>query len=528
MLFGVDADQVHLDVENASEPDAEGIVAVRAHQQVGEVPVLDGQLLIEVGSSHDRPLVHTVRGRVFPDQSVSTNPAISARDAREAAEDLSGGSVQGSPSLVVLPEGSGVLAWQVSVVATESRPEGTSLASGLYLIDATSGELRSIRPTTAHSRALPPLSLSTAEGQATRAPYVAPVMAAPEGKDVGVTGTGPFGTKYKARGLQTDQGVRLIDTTTPIYKSGTGQGGIYTFTAEDQPDDKVAFPGKPYIQRTGTTITDPDAIAAHALARVVIDAYATLFGRRSWDGRGGSTIATVNLGGKRWCSNAFFSWDMNPPQMVFGNPCPGAVTEETVPSTTAHEITHGVTATSSGLNYVGQSGALNESFSDYLGMVIANRYTRGDGAAYGADGCAAVKKLGSGCMVELDGGRFATRNLLNGATYEDYLYLLDLPYRSFLTDTDYNDEAGVHFNSAIWNNALWSIRTRLARMDGTSGNKSPMARAFDKAVYTALTRLTPDSGWSTRAPRWSGRSRRPSRPGRSRRSSCGWPASPSR
>ena len=52
-----------------------------------------------------------------------------------------------------------------------------------------------------------------------------------------------------------------------------------------------------------------------------------------------------------------------------------------------------------------------------------------------------------------------------------------------------------HYNSAIWNNALWSIRTRLAQIDGDPGTTSALAHSFDRAVYGALTRLTPTSGY---------------------------------
>src|SRR4029077_20674676 len=38
----------------------------------------------------------------------------------------------------------------------------------------------------------------------------------------------------------------------------------------------------------------------------------------------------------------------------------------------AHELTHGVTEHTSNLIYKDQSGALNESFSDILGIIIAN------------------------------------------------------------------------------------------------------------------------------------------------------------
>ncbi|MGC3150499.1 M4 family metallopeptidase, partial [Enterococcus faecalis] len=36
-----------------------------------------------------------------------------------------------------------------------------------------------------------------------------------------------------------------------------------------------------------------------------------------------------------------------------------------------HEMTHGVTEQTAGLEYLGQSGALNESYSDLMGKIIS-------------------------------------------------------------------------------------------------------------------------------------------------------------
>ena len=36
-----------------------------------------------------------------------------------------------------------------------------------------------------------------------------------------------------------------------------------------------------------------------------------------------------------------------------------------------HEMTHGVTEHTAGLEYLGQSGALNESYSDLMGYIIS-------------------------------------------------------------------------------------------------------------------------------------------------------------
>ena len=53
-------------------------------------------------------------------------------------------------------------------------------------------------------------------------------------------------------------------------------------------------------------------------------------------------------------------------------------------------MTHGVTQTTARLLYSGQSGALNESFSDYFGNVIGNLIHGNDSVAMGEDSCDGV------------------------------------------------------------------------------------------------------------------------------------------
>ena len=56
------------------------------------------------------------------------------------------------------------------------------------------------------------------------------------------------------------------------------------------------------------------------------------------------------------------------------------------------------------------------------------------------------------------------------------------------------DNGGVHLNSAIWNNALWSIRTQLAKVDNQPAYQSSLARDFDLIVYYTLAhQLGPNS-----------------------------------
>ena len=165
------------------------------------------------------------------------------------------------------------------------------------------------------------------------------------------------------------------------------------------------------------------------------------------------------------------------------------------PDIAAHEVTHGVTGTTAGLLYTGQSGALNESFSDYFGNVIGNLVHGEDNAALGEDSCAGLR-ADTRCArpTRTAACRSAT---CSTATTSTTTCASSTPGGGCILLLNFKqDNGGVHYNSAIWNNALWTIRTRLAQIDGQPGNTSTLARAFDRAVYGALaTRLTPTSGF---------------------------------
>ena len=455
-----------------------GMVSTRATQAVGDVKVLDASLVFSSrgGSVQDMDRLSGVRGRVFPGLQVSTTPVIGRREAARIAARASNGTVQGRTELAVVPTGAGILTWEVNIVGGS---QASTLGSGLYYVDASTGEIVTTRATSAQSAPPARLFQGAQSGPA----------AAPDPNDVEVSGVDPHGKPITARGRRTDGGVELVDTTTPAWQQQSGKGGIYTYNAAGVSD--AAMPGK-LVVSPDSTIRDPDALAAQATAHEVIAYYESL-GRSSWDGEGGSLISAVHYGPSTEC-NAYFNWGSKP-MMIFGDPCsiPGAKTASFVDiDATAHEITHGVTSRTAGLVYSGQSGALNESFSDYFGNVIGNLVTGTDSVAFAEGVCEGITEPSAFCETNPD-GTTSMRYMLNGNGYDQYLRLLDVGFR--LDNLGFNqDQGGVHINSAIWNNALWSVRTQLAKIDGLSANESPLAQSFDRAVYGALaTRLGPTS-----------------------------------
>ena len=490
-LFGVPADAVA--VPETSETDADGSTILRAAQEIAGVPVLDGGLVLTVGGDDQQVRLNGVRGRMFPGLDVVTDPRLTPRLAKREAIRLTQGAVKGRPRLVVLPRESGKLAWEVNVFAAGTSDAGVQLSDGYYYLDAVGGALLEVRPTTAELAAPAVFSKLLAQGSPQVSRRLSQMMlaslAAPKGQPVDVTGTAPYLGQVTAKGLRDNQGVALIDTTTPSYNASTGRGGIYTFTA-DGSSSNSALPGRQYVEDS-TQISDPDAISAQKISRVVYDYYASI-GRNSWDGKGASMLSTVNFSDGQFC-NAFFSSGLE--QMVYGNPCKGPTGEMQLVTldVTGHEVTHGVTSSTAGLNYTGQSGALNESFSDYFGNVIGDRYYQRDTATLGEDACQTANEPQQLCSQN-PSGALATRYMLNGNTMDDYLNVIDPPFRWTLAVGRITDNGGVHLNSAIWNNALWTIRSQLAKIDNQPGYQSKLARDFDLIVYYTLTRqLGPNS-----------------------------------
>jgi hypothetical protein len=487
-LFGVDSSVLRL-----AEPDSAtvpGIITTNATQAVGDVPVQDARLVFTAREAR----LSGVRGRVFPDLTVSTTPVLTAEQARAKAESTSGGKASRPPSLVVLPRGAGVLAWLVTVTAP-SDDATTPLTGGDYYVDATTGDVLSVAPVSGEGRVALPTLTATRAAHARPARAARAARSAPDPRDVEVTGQNPIGGELTGHGLQTDNGVALVDTTTPWYDAATGDGVIETFDAA-KVRSPSQLPGKRVVSPS-TTIRDGEEIAAHALSRDVVDYYQSL-GRDSWDGEGGTLRSSVHFGPSDYC-NSMFTTSTNPPQMVYGNPCTtnGGVQEvtEVEIDTAGHEITHGVTDTTAGLKYTGQSGALNEAFSDYFGNVIGNRVKGTDSVAIFEGGCTGYTQETLFCTRNPDGS-LSLRYMLNGNDFDDYLRVLDPGFRLQYLGYSSQDHGGVHYNSAIWNNALWSIRVQLAKIDGKPGNDSPLAQAFDRAVYGALaTRLGPTSGF---------------------------------
>jgi bacillolysin len=120
---------------------------------------------------------------------------------------------------------------------------------------------------------------------------------------------------------------------------------------------------------------NPAAVSAHYHATVVFDFYNNVLTRKGVDNKGMKLVSVINV----------YQSDRNPlPAPQWGNAVwwngkmwygqKNGVSYARYLDVIAHELTHGVTQSSSNLIYRRVSGALNESYSDIFGVVIANWY----------------------------------------------------------------------------------------------------------------------------------------------------------
>jgi Zn-dependent metalloprotease len=168
------------------------------------------------------------------------------------------------------------------------------------------------------------------------------------------------------------------------------------------------------------------------------------FSRNSLDGDGGRLAATVHYG--RDYDNAFWNGE----RMVFGDGDGEVFTGFTRSLTViAHELTHGVIDDEGGLEYQGQSGALNESIADVFGA-LTEQHRRGQTTAD------ATWLIGEGIFTDAVQGRALRSLAAPGTAYDDDVLGKD-PQPAHMRDyvVTAGDNGGVHINSGIPNHAFY-------------------------------------------------------------------------
>jgi Zn-dependent metalloprotease len=223
---------------------------------------------------------------------------------------------------------------------------------------------------------------------------------------------------------------------------------------------------------------DPAAVSAHANASEVAAFVADVLKRNGLDNAGGPYLSTINCvyqssGGREWRNAAWIGTQMIYGQrMVNGELRSYAVACDVV----AHEIMHGLTDHTARLEYAGMSGALNESYSDILGILVSN---------HGRP----VEQWNWQLGEDLDVGGVPIRDISQPARHDQPEHMRD--YQDLPVDR-FHDWGGVHINSGIHNKAAYNLLTMEA--DGTYLLSPESVAAL---YYLALTQhLSRTSGFS--------------------------------
>lgn len=214
-------------------------------------------------------------------------------------------------------------------------------------------------------------------------------------------------------------------------------------------------------------------VSAHFNATRVLDFYKSILQRNGIDDAGMVLISLVNCTyakqpGSVELKNAFWS----DKKMWYGQVRQGdrLVSLSRCLDVIAHELTHGVVESTSGLVYKNQSGALNESFADIFGIMVKNWYL-----ADKADVGTWNWELGSGL------GR-------DGLPLRDMKDPQRIGYPAHMDDfvQTQQDGGGVHINSNIHNKAAYNVLT-------TDDNGARVFSPEDAAVlfYLGMARLQP-------------------------------------
>lgn len=401
-----------------------GTRVVKFRQQLRGIPVYGSLISVELDESNE--MISLNSNLATPDvpsfvAKVSPHDALK-RAAAEAGYGRELPEVTPVLNLYLDHKSKWHLAYIVEHVRIRKEPKARGAGHGHvplvfdYVIDALTGSLVAALPRT------PSMAADTAQGV----------------DELGVTQT--FG----------------IDTSgvTPVLRDTALNIETYDFNWADPKAQPKELPGAIYASPPEWSSA---AISAHANAAVVATFLRDVLKRNNLDGQGGRIVSSVNCiwkiyedppDSKNWL-NAF--WDPDRKQMIYGQ----ATIDDKLRSLAssldivAHELFHGVTAFTSKLEYVSESGALNESYSDIFGVIVSN-FKEPDMAKWNW-------LIGDG----LSTGLTAFRDFQDPARLGHPKVMSE--YRQMAPDDDYG---GVHINSGIHNFAAYNIITA---DDGTGG-----------------------------------------------------------
>ena len=268
-----------------------------------------------------------------------------------------------------------------------------------------------------------------------------------------------------------DQDLLGQNRTVNAYQVGTNffmidasRSGMYQPNQSIMPDEPVGVIWTIDAQNTSPQLNDFSVVhvhntnnnwknlevSAHYNAGQAYTYFLNTYSRNAINGSGGNIISIINVTDENDndMDNAFW----NGSAMFYGN---GDVAFKELArglDVAGHEMSHGVIGNTANLEYVGQSGALNESYADVFGAMIDR-----DDWKMGED-VVNASAFPSGALRDLSNPNNGGSQLGHPGWQPKHMNeYVNLP------NTPENDNGGVHINSGIPNKAFHSLATAIGK-----------------------------------------------------------------
>ncbi len=251
----------------------------------------------------------------------------------------------------------------------------------------------------------------------------------------------------------------------------TRGGGIFTYDVHN-----TAFEEITEFTNSTTTWSADAGIDAHWGAGNVYDYWLTEQGRNSFDDAGATIFSYVHY--LEGYNNAY--WDGF--EMVYGDGTgteAGGFSSLTSLDVCAHELGHAICQYTAGLIYAGESGAMNEGFSDIWGAVVENCANPHETDSKAKNIWAIGEEIGTLPLRRMDTPSLrGDPNTYNGPGWINVVGCLP---------AEPNDQCGVHTNSGVLNHWFYFLS-----QGGTGTNELGLCRVpvcLDKHCYRDVWRV---------------------------------------
>lgn len=224
-----------------------------------------------------------------------------------------------------------------------------------------------------------------------------------------------------------------------------GNAARQTYDANHKEYNDASLPGNLVRSEGQSPVSDGTVNDIYDIGGQFRDFMKDFLKRNSIDDKGMDLVQSAHVGNK-WDNAA---WDGEHNRMVYGDG-DGIFFKNFVKSDViGHEMSHGITQYNSNLDYHNQSGALNESFSDCVGIAF-KQYLLHEKAERNDKNWL----IGEGVFSDFIGAK-GLRDMLNPGTAYDAPLLGkdpqpgDMAHYKQMADDEQNDFGGVHINSGI-------------------------------------------------------------------------------